>query len=107
MGGGSRPVELHAIGVGAALARQPYDGRVAPYLRISFGPSQRDRLWLCGAEIYPAPNAAFKIYDGGDAIGSAYVAKLNLLGSRGISSCASARAVGCRATKIQWAGTLD
>ena len=66
------------------------------------------RLWFCGAEIYAAPNAAFNISDGwGDAIGCAYVAKLSVLGTSSIDAHASAGVHGCRAKKIQWAGTLQ
>ena len=65
------------------------------------------RLWLCGAEIYTAPNAAFNIYDGGDAIGCAYVAKLSVLGTSWINAHASVCAVGYRAENIQWGGTVQ
>ena len=64
MGGCSKAVELYWIGMGAALARHPVDGGVTLYSSPSFGPSQRARLWFCGAEIYAAPNAAFNISDG-------------------------------------------
>ena len=108
MGGCSKPLELYWIGMGrAVIARHPVDGGVALYSWPSFGPSQRDRLWLCGAEIYPAPNAAFNISDGGDAIGCAHVAKLSVLRISGINAHASVGAYGCRAEKIQWAGTLQ
>ena len=107
MGGCSKPLELYWIGMGAVIARHPVDGGVALYSWPSFGPSRRDRLWLCGAEIYPAPNAAFSICDGGDAIGCAHVAKLSVLGISGINAHASVGAYGCRAEKIQWAGTLQ
>ena len=58
-------------------------------------------------KISSAPTAAFNICDGGDAIGCAYVAKWTRLGSSCIDVHASAGAYGCRAKKIQWAGTVQ
>ena len=105
-----RQLELHWIGVDARAARAssgPVERGVAPEKRPLFGPSQRASSWFSAVEIQSAPNAAFNISDGGDAIGCAHVAKLSVLGISWINAHASARAVGCRATKIQWAGTLD
>ena len=93
--------------MGSSAAQHPVDDGVVLNLRIRLGPSQRASSWLSGAEIYSAPNAAFNICDGDDAIGSGYVAKLNLLGTSWIDAHASAGAYGCRAKKIQWAGTLQ
>jgi hypothetical protein len=107
MGRGSKPVELRWITIDASAARHPVGGGVVLNLRIRLGPSQRASSWLSGAEIHPAPNAALNICDGGDAIGCAYVAKLTLLGTSCIDVHASACAYGCRAKKIQWAGTLQ
>jgi hypothetical protein len=107
MGRGSKPVELQWITMGSSAARHTVGGDVMPYLRTKLGPSQRASSWLSGAEIPPAQNAAFNICDGGDAIGCAHVAKLTLLGTSWIDAHASAGAYGCRAEKIQWAGTLQ
>ena len=85
----------------------PVERGVAPEKRPLFGPSQRASSWFSAVEIQSAPNAAFNISDGVVSMGCAYVAQLTRLGISGISAHASARAVGCRATKIQWAGTLD
>ena len=71
--------------MGASAARHPVDGDVVLNLRIRLGPSQRASSWLSGAEIYSAPNAAFNICDGGDAIRCAYVAKLTRLGTSWIN----------------------
>ena len=91
--------------MGASAARHPVGGGVVLNLRTRLGPSQRASSWLSGAEIHPAPNAALNICDGGDAIGCAYVAKLSVLGTSSIDAHASAGVHGCRAKKIQWAGT--
>ena len=107
MGRGSKPVELRWITIDASAARHPVGGGVVLNLRTRLGPSQRASSWLSGAEIYSAPNAAFNICDGGDAIRCAYVAKLTRLGTSWIDAHASAGAYGCRAKKIQWAGTLQ
>ena len=94
--------------MGSSAAQHPVDEGVVPYLRTRLGPSQRASSWLSGAEIYSAPNAAFNICDGGDAIRCAYVAKLTRLGTSWIDAHASAGgAYGCRAKTIQWAGTLQ
>ena len=99
-------VELRWIGMGAALARHSVDSSLVPKWRPSYGTSARARSWFGEAEIYAAPNAAFKLYDGFDTIACACVAKLTQLGTSGIISYCSARAVSCRVRNIQWAGTL-
>ena len=93
--------------MGSSAAQHPVDEGVVPYLGTRLGPSQRASSWLSGAEIHPAQNAAFNIYDGDDAIRCAYVAKLTRLGTSWINAHASAGAYGCRAKKIQWAGTVQ
>ena len=80
--------------MGSSAAQHPVDDGVVLNLRIRLGPSQRASSWLSGAEIHPAPSAAFNICDGGDAIGCAYVAKLTLLGTSWIDVHASAGAYG-------------
>ena len=106
-GGCSKPVELHGIGVGVALARCPVNGGAAPNSRPSYGSSARARLWFGGPEIYSAPNAAFQLSDGVDTIGCACVAKLTSLGTCWIDSHASACAVHSRVEFIQLVGTLQ
>ena len=85
----------------------PVGGGVLLMHRPSLCPSQRARSWSSGAEMQPAPNAAFNISDGVETIGYALVAKLTHHGISLIDTHASARGVGCRANKIQWAGTLQ
>ena len=85
----------------------PVERGVAPEKLPLFGPSQRASSWFSAVEIQSAPNAAFNISDGVVSIGCAYVTKGTHLGTSGINTHASARGVGCRAKKIQWAGTLQ
>ena len=85
----------------------PVERGVAPEKRPLFGPSQRASSWFSAVEIQSAPNAAFNISDGVVSIGCAYVTKLTHLGTSGINPHASARAVGCRVTNLQWARTLQ
>ena len=86
----------------------PVERGVAPEKLPLFGPSQRASSWFSAVEIQSAPNAAFNISDGVVSIGCAYVAaKLSVLGISGINAHASVGAYGCRAEKIQWAGTFQ
>ena len=87
----------HPVGDGVVLNVHP-----------TFGPpTQRASSWLSSAENHLSAERSLQHLDGGDAIGCATLAKLTRLVISGINTDASARAVGCRAQLIQWAGTLD